>query len=158
LNAVVKTPSFPPYDPWFAGGYINYYYYGFVLVAALIHLSAVPPFVAYNLTIATFWALTASAAFGVALSLMIRPGVQRGLTRGAIVAGLASAVTLCLLGNLDGAVQLVEALWKQGGTGIESGIPLITGLSRAVTGFVALALGGARPTFDFWRSTRFIGP
>src|SRR5207344_2532856 len=33
-----------------------------------------------------------------------------------------------------------------------------TGLSRALIGLVALAMGGTRPSFDFWRSTRFIGP
>ncbi|MFN8634474.1 MAG: DUF2298 domain-containing protein [Chloroflexota bacterium] len=158
LNAVVKTPSFPPYDPWFAGGYVNYYYYGFVLVAALIHLTAVPPFVAYNLAIATIFALTASAAFGVALSLVMGPGGRRGLTRGALVAGAGSALALCVLGNLDGALQLLEGLWKLGGNGFESGIPGITGLTKALVGCVALAYGGTRPAFDFWRSTRFIGP
>ncbi len=70
LNAVLKSAAFPPYDPWYAGGYINYYYFGFVVVGALIHLSGVTPSVGYNLAVATIFGLTALGAWGAVYNLL----------------------------------------------------------------------------------------
>ncbi|HFQ94589.1 MAG TPA: hypothetical protein ENK32_11300, partial [Anaerolineae bacterium] len=58
FTAVLKSTVFPPYDPWFAGGYLNYYYYGFVLAGVLPKLLGIVPALAYNLNLATFYALT----------------------------------------------------------------------------------------------------
>ncbi|MEI8306988.1 MAG: DUF2298 domain-containing protein [Chloroflexales bacterium] len=72
LNAVLKSAAFPPYDPWHAGGYINYYYFGFVIVGSLIHLSGVAPSVGYNLAVATLFGLTALGAWGAVYNLLGR--------------------------------------------------------------------------------------
>jgi uncharacterized membrane protein len=78
LTAVLKSDAFPAYDPWFAGGYINYYYFGFVFVGALIHLTGIVPTTAYNLAVPTLFALTALGALGVAYNLVGDGGWRMG--------------------------------------------------------------------------------
>ncbi|MDO9546398.1 MAG: DUF2298 domain-containing protein, partial [Pelolinea sp.] len=36
INSILKSPSFPPNDPWLSGYSISYYYFGYLIVAAII--------------------------------------------------------------------------------------------------------------------------
>ena len=51
LNATLRSPVFPPYDPYFAGGTINYYYFGLYLVGLPIRLTGIFAEVAFNLAV-----------------------------------------------------------------------------------------------------------
>jgi YYY domain-containing protein len=70
FNAVLKSASFPPYDPWFAGGYLNYYYFGFVIVGTVTKMLGIVPSFAYNLILPMLFAMVGVSAFGVAYSLV----------------------------------------------------------------------------------------
>ncbi|HUF37840.1 MAG TPA: DUF2298 domain-containing protein, partial [Anaerolineales bacterium] len=70
FNAVLKSIHFPPYDPWFAGGYINYYYYGYVIVGTLVKWLGIVPAVAYNLIIPTLFMLVGIGAFSIGWNLV----------------------------------------------------------------------------------------
>jgi YYY domain-containing protein len=69
LNAVIKSTTFPPYDPWFSGGYINYYYYGFVLIGMPIKLLGIVPSIAYNLVLPSLFAFFGMGAFSIGWNL-----------------------------------------------------------------------------------------
>jgi YYY domain-containing protein len=106
LNAVLKSTSFPPYDPWFAGGYINYYYFGYVLVGTPVKLLGIVPTIAYNFILPTLFAMVAVNAFSVGWNIM-DTGVKtdngnwkRIFNRLPFMAGFSSAAAMLLLGNL----------------------------------------------------------
>ena len=70
FNAVLKSTYFPPYDPWLAGGYLNYYYYGFVVAGLLTKLLGVMPALAYNLILPMLFSLVGVNAFCAAYNLV----------------------------------------------------------------------------------------
>jgi YYY domain-containing protein len=149
LNAVIKTAYFPPYDPWYAGGYLNYYYFGYVLVAALSKLTGVMPSIAFNLAVPTLYAFTAAGAFSFVYNLS-RLGGRPGFTfKAAVAAGVAGFALVAVAGNLDGWTQLTERLSHAAG--------VTQSLTGTLAGAVAVLLGGKQiEPFDFWRSSRII--
>ncbi|MPZ14269.1 MAG: hypothetical protein GEU73_07565 [Chloroflexi bacterium] len=163
LNAVIKSTWFPPYDPWFAGGYINYYYFGQVIVASLTKLTGIVPWVAYNLAIPTIAALTAvgvaSAVYNVLIS---NPHSSSRRQLWALGGGVAGAGLAILVGNLHGLVQVVEYLGRVGEGTIQSVIPGVAGTVGAMRGAViwlgSFFFGYELPSFafSFWDPTRVI--
>lgn len=108
INAINRSPWFPPHDPWLSGATINYYYFGHYVVAFLIRLTGVDPSVGFNLGVAFFYALSLSSVFAVASALYLaarRDADAPGTS--AIVAGLAAAALAMTLGNLAGAAQFL---------------------------------------------------
>ena len=62
FTAVARSSVLPPYDPWFSGGYLNYYYWGYFILSIPTRLTAIPPAVAFNLAVPLLFALTATGA------------------------------------------------------------------------------------------------
>src|SRR5215470_4192462 len=83
MNSLTRSGQMPPADPWMSGFTINYYYWGYLLAAAMAKLSGVPTAVAYNLSVATFAAYSFAAAACLALRL------SRGRVAAGIWAGIA---------------------------------------------------------------------
>ena len=122
LNAIIKSSTFPAYDPWYAGGYINYYYYGQVLVAMPIKLLGVIPAVAYNILIALWYAMLVIGAFSIGWNLgkVVLEKNQEGkqsLFGLAFLAGIASAVFLAVVGNLGELDVITGGLRALGSAG-----------------------------------------
>ena len=152
LNAILRSPAMPPLDPFFSGGYINYYYYGLFAVSTLVKLTGLLPGVAFNLIIPTLVALTIGGAYAVVATMA-------GKRRWGIAAGLLTAIA----GPLGGAVAV------RGRGGFGEVIAALQQLAESETrGALARLWQGfwrwvgpaklAIRTDWFWDASRFHGP
>jgi YYY domain-containing protein len=153
INASLKSAYFPPYDPYFAHGYLNYYYYGQYLMTLFMRLTGIAPEVAFNLSVPLLFALTVGNAFTVAYNLTVRRGEGVAKTAGLIAAGL-----IAVIGNLAGAVQVVGRLAQVSDSAFESGIPGLQYLVRAAVGLgKVITTDVPLPGFEYWgQPTRVI--
>lgn len=171
FNAVMKSSSFPPYDPWLAGGYLNYYYYGYVLVGSITKALGIVPYVAYNLALPMLFSLTGLGAFSVSFDLVA--GVWRCKSRTslplggeessswmkkAIWGGLAAVLVVVLLGNLGQPFVIVNGWHRLGQLHSD---PSSGALAQTLIGLVRNLQGEALPLYTgswYWDATRIIPP
>jgi YYY domain-containing protein len=120
FNGVLRSTIFPAIDPWYSGGFINYYYFGFVIVGTPVLLLKMLPSIAYNLILPTLFAVTAIGAFSVAFSIV--DALKDRLNDGAWkrrankwLAGIAAMLLCVVLGNLDTPRVMLTGLANAGG-------------------------------------------
>ncbi len=109
LNGILNSSQFPPRDVWLSGYGISYYYFGYVILNALVLLTGVASSVAFNLGLAMVFALTLLGAFGLAYNLVVGDEVSpAGRVRGWLY-GLLGALFVGILGNLEGVLEALHA-------------------------------------------------
>ncbi|MBK8432977.1 MAG: hypothetical protein IPL28_17525 [Chloroflexi bacterium] len=165
FTAVLKSTTFPPYDPWFAGGYINYYYYGFVYAAVLPKLLGIVPGMAYNLILPMLFSFTGLAVFSLTYTLVYQ-SVSRSVSQSAIrnphsafrisiFGATAATIMAMLLGNLR-QLALVFSVWDRASVMP----PDANGLLRVIDGGWRILSGSAVPSIYpgdwFWTASRAI--
>lgn len=90
LSAAMRAETMPPQDAWFAGHGLNYYYVGQAMVGAWGNLAGVAPDHAYQLAMATIFALTALGAFHI----VARLAAPWGKRLAGVLGGVAAVLTV----------------------------------------------------------------
>lgn len=100
INSILRSSSFPPMDPWFSGMPMNYYYFGYLLVSHVVKLTSTGLPAGFNIASSTFFALSASAAFGIGFALVKK-----------VRFGLITFAFVLLFGHILGFLQLLIILF-----------------------------------------------
>ncbi len=107
FTAVTRSTTLPAYDPWFAGGAMNYYYLGWFILSVPTKALGVAPEVAFNLGLPTMAAMAAAALFGVGQTIA---GAFEGRRRSVpVVPGLLAVAGVLAIGNVEGALQWLRS-------------------------------------------------
>ncbi len=112
ISAILRSPTFPPRDPWLSGYAISYYYFGYVMAAMLAKVSGVTGAVAHNMMTALVFALSAIGAYGLGYTLL---GVYwRGPEGGGVGERIwlrfafLMPLFLLLVSNLEGFLEVLH--------------------------------------------------
>jgi len=157
FNAVLKTPYFPPYDPYFAGGIMNYYYYGYQILAVPTKLTGLKPTIVFNLAVPMLFALTATGVFSLVYTLAAGLRRRASSWRAGVGAGLLGAFIVAVMGNLDGGLVLFRKLAAASPSQFSSEIPGLATLVRALVALPAVISGEVHlPAYNYWDPSRVI--
>lgn len=147
MQSVLNTRYFPASDMWWAGGSINYYYFGHLVTAVVTKLSNLSLGYTFNLMLATLFAFTASMSFSIGYQLLCigKKELHTGIK---LVGGILTAFLVTMAGNM----QTIYAFTK--GYSGEDVVPFWQVLWPISDFFTKVGTG--MQTYWYANATRFI--
>ena len=121
INAILRSPTFPPRDPWLAGYAISYYHFGYIMTAMLAKITATAGSIAFNLMTALIFALSALGAYGILYNLLstdyrLQTSDLSEESSNLQISALLAPLFLLLVSNFEGFLALIHQkgiLWKE---------------------------------------------
>lgn len=123
INSILRSPTFPPADPWLSGYGISYYYFGYVMLGLMARLSGVGANLAFNVGQAMWFGLTALGAYGVMYNLLAGLRKDHKLTAGLRMLALLAPLFILVVSNLGGVMELLHArgvFWQTAADGTQT--------------------------------------
>jgi YYY domain-containing protein len=118
INAILRSPTFPPHDPWLSGYAISYYYFGYVLASMLAMFTATNGGMTFNLMLSLVFGLSIIGSYGLLYNLLNAywKTTDEGRQTTSVVRGLWSALGaffaplfLLILSNVEGFLELLHS-------------------------------------------------
>lgn len=139
VQSLLRAPRLPPEDFWFAGTTVRYHYGGHLVVALQTMLTGTRPAVAFNLSLASFFAMLVAGAYELAGAIAAADGRSR------YAAGFLGAYFVGVAGNLlVPAAAVVQVLPQPVGPAVESVIASDLGKEAATVVTEGLT------AFEYW--------
>ena len=122
INAILRSPTFPPLDPWLAGFNISYYYFGYLMTAMLARITAVSGSVAFNLMLSLTFALSAIGAYGLVYNLLScrKRTRDEGIRSPIPLLPIMGTIFLLIVSNFEGFLEMLHRkglFWKTAADG-----------------------------------------
>ncbi len=115
INSILRSPSFPPADPWLSGYAISYYYFGYIIVAGIIRLTGTISGVGFNLALALWFSMAAIGIYSLAFNILANVKFARDTkddsepkNRKAVFA-IFAPVFLVFSANWEGLLELLHS-------------------------------------------------
>src|SRR5512138_1152962 len=116
INAILRSPTFPPHDSWLSGYAISYYYFGYVMTAMLAMLTDLTGSVSHNLMTSLIFGLAAIGSYGILFNLLAarrRSSASEEpqpaqLRSSPLLPSFLAPLFLLLVSNLEGFLEMLH--------------------------------------------------
>lgn len=121
INGIFRSPTLPPNDPWLSGYSISYYYFGYLMVAAIMQLIGTASGTAFNLAIALTFALVAATSSGILINLLVKKEIKvrfqltKKRFRQILLISLMAPLCILIVSNAEGFLEMLHSrgiLWE----------------------------------------------